>query len=113
MHEKSADTTRGMLWISLPGEAYYVTTGSFFFYRCIFGVFLRRVIFSTARWNKIASNPQRSVSTGIMIRGMLTDKKVIGLSGRGESITLQQQRYVSLFGKSSTAIIDSQSISEA
>lgn len=48
-----------------------------------------------------------------MIAQMLTDKKVIGLSVRGESITLQQQRYVSLFGKTSAAIIDSQSIFEA
>lgn len=48
-----------------------------------------------------------------MIAQMLTDKKVIGLSGRGDSITVLQQIYFALFGKSSAAIIDSKSIFEA
>lgn len=48
----------------------------------------------------------RRKSINIKIAQMLTDK-VIGLSGRGDSITLQQRRSVGLFGKSSTAIIDS------
>lgn len=84
------------------GEAYYVSTGAFLltvYFSCC-------VIFCAARWSKTASNPHRSKSIGITITKMLTDKEVIGLSGRGESITLQQQRYVGLFGKSSTAIID-------
>lgn len=48
-----------------------------------------------------------------MIAQMLTDKKVTGLSGRGDSITVLQQISVALFGKSSAAIIDSKSIFEA
>lgn len=39
---------------------------------------------------------------------MLTDTKVFGLSGRGDSIKQQQQRYVGMFGKRGEAIIVSQ-----
>lgn len=88
---KSTDTIRLMLWIFQSWRSLICDNRWF----CSKGVsledFFGYVFVCSASWNKTASNSQRSKCIGIRITEILTDKKVIGLLGRGESITLPQR----------------------